>query len=382
MRKAPAKGSRKGCMKGSQTRAAEFGWVHFLLLLTLLLLMMKLQYRCMARGLILIFRIISLQTCLCQRHLNLDCVSTITSTHSEMTIDVHYGEKGSSSISGYCIESKNVATHGEEASNGGSVLENVLETPVGQKRCDNELNAGIAMYITDKTVNKLPATKGSIQEPAIGSKHELSALKNGHEGALPNDEEAKKVCSILQDSSKSSYLRPTASRSYSGMISRNGEARGNQNAKMNVCLQCGDRGFYDALVYCVQCLHAAVHYYCLDELPRSLNEFIHWVCEDCKSQECHEYAGIRSNLFSSSGVETNVGPKLKRKENPTLGDECIHEAMEDILEIKPAKELIPPTGLSDVVDDGSPLDVNKDMKNGIKNISQSNHGGKLNLGRK
>ncbi|XP_009601189.3 uncharacterized protein [Nicotiana tomentosiformis] len=228
----------------------------------------------MARGLILIFRIISLQTCLCQRHLNLDCVSTITSTHSEMTIDVHYGEKGSSSISGYCIESKNVATHGYSIT----------------------------------------------------------------------------TCSTF--------------------------------LQMNVCLQCGDRGFYDALVYCVQCLHAAVHYYCLDELPRSLNEFIHWVCEDCKSQECHEYAGIRSNLFSSSGVETNVGPKLKRKENPTLGDECIHEAMEDILEIKPAKELIPPTGLSDVVDDGSPLDVNKDMKNGIKNISQSNHGGKLNLGRK
>lgn len=99
--------------------------------------------------------------------------------------------------------------------------------------------------------------------------------------------------------------------------------------------------------------------YCLDELPRSLNEFIHWVCEDCKSKECHECAGIRSNLFSSSGVETNVGPKLKRKENPTLGDECIHEAMEDILEINPAKELKPLTGLSDVVDYGSPLDVNK-----------------------
>lgn len=128
-------------------------------------------------------------------------------------------------------------------SNGDSVLENVLETPVGQKRCDNELNDGIAIYITNKTVNKLPATKGSKQEPAIGSKHELSALKNGHEGALPNHEEAKKVCSscmksnlqkynILQDSSKSSYLGPTASRSDSGMISRNGEIRGNQNEKL------------------------------------------------------------------------------------------------------------------------------------------------------
>lgn len=35
------------------------------------------------------------------------------------------------------------------------------------------------------------------------------------------------------------------------------------------------------------------------------------------------------------------------------------EAMEDILEINPAKELKPLTGLSDVVDYGSPLDVNK-----------------------
>ncbi|KAH6789148.1 hypothetical protein C2S51_004154 [Perilla frutescens var. frutescens] len=48
-----------------------------------------------------------------------------------------------------------------------------------------------------------------------------------------------------------------------------------------ICLNCGDRGFTNAFVYCVKCLKVAVHRYCLDILPNTVGEFVRWVCDDC-----------------------------------------------------------------------------------------------------
>ncbi|XP_073157198.1 uncharacterized protein [Henckelia pumila] len=53
--------------------------------------------------------------------------------------------------------------------------------------------------------------------------------------------------------------------------------------KETTCLQCGCRGFTNAFVYCVKCLDVAVHRYCLDVIPGN-NEFIHWVCDECKDE--------------------------------------------------------------------------------------------------
>ncbi|GER47862.1 RING/FYVE/PHD zinc finger superfamily protein, partial [Striga asiatica] len=49
-----------------------------------------------------------------------------------------------------------------------------------------------------------------------------------------------------------------------------------------ICLQCGDKGFRNAFVYCVKCLKLALHRYCLDEIPETFDEFVHWVCDDCE----------------------------------------------------------------------------------------------------
>ncbi|KAH6780269.1 hypothetical protein C2S52_011506 [Perilla frutescens var. hirtella] len=52
-----------------------------------------------------------------------------------------------------------------------------------------------------------------------------------------------------------------------------------------VCLQCGDVGFSNAFVYCVKCLEFAVHRYCLIIRPKSFDEFVRWLCDDCEAEE-------------------------------------------------------------------------------------------------
>ncbi|KAL8459298.1 hypothetical protein ACS0TY_036696 [Phlomoides rotata] len=49
-----------------------------------------------------------------------------------------------------------------------------------------------------------------------------------------------------------------------------------------ICVQCGDKGFTNAFVYCIKCLQFAVHRYCLSVVPKSLDEFVRWVCSDCE----------------------------------------------------------------------------------------------------
>lgn len=62
------------------------------------------------------------------------------------------------------------------------------------------------------------------------------------------------------------------------MIKEDGELNRGEGT---TCLQCGDVGFDNAYVYCNKCLKFAVHRYCLPEIPKTYDEFVHWVCDDC-----------------------------------------------------------------------------------------------------
>ncbi|XP_031116636.1 uncharacterized protein LOC116020291 isoform X1 [Ipomoea triloba] len=55
-------------------------------------------------------------------------------------------------------------------------------------------------------------------------------------------------------------------------------------ANVTICLQCGDRGYTNALIFCVECLEYAVHRYCLDDIPDTLDEFVRWICDDCRAK--------------------------------------------------------------------------------------------------
>lgn len=53
-----------------------------------------------------------------------------------------------------------------------------------------------------------------------------------------------------------------------------------------LCLNCGDKGFTNAYVFCVKCLEVAVHRYCLENV--TFDGFVYWICDDCEVKEPDE----------------------------------------------------------------------------------------------
>ncbi|XP_073043737.1 uncharacterized protein [Primulina eburnea] len=68
------------------------------------------------------------------------------------------------------------------------------------------------------------------------------------------------------------------------------------------CLQCGYRGSTNAFVYCVKCLDVAVHRYCLDVIP-GYNEFIHWVCDECRDEAQNRKSTVDSHTFAEPAIK-------------------------------------------------------------------------------
>ncbi|XP_057773059.1 uncharacterized protein LOC130992411 isoform X2 [Salvia miltiorrhiza] len=64
-----------------------------------------------------------------------------------------------------------------------------------------------------------------------------------------------------------------------------------------VCLQCGDVGFSNAFVFCVKCLKFAVHRYCLNVIPKSLDEFVRWLCDDCEAEEQNQRPLLKNDAI-------------------------------------------------------------------------------------
>ncbi|KAL0438208.1 UNVERIFIED_CONTAM: hypothetical protein Slati_2303800 [Sesamum latifolium] len=85
-----------------------------------------------------------------------------------------------------------------------------------------------------------------------------------------------------------------------------------------ICLQCGDRGFDNAFVFCVKCLDVAVHRYCLDVIPETFDEFVRWVCDECEaavqSQTSHHKVAKNIKGFSGVGTEKNDIGAVQTKE--------------------------------------------------------------------
>ncbi|KAL3513829.1 hypothetical protein ACH5RR_026546 [Cinchona calisaya] len=107
---------------------------------------------------------------------------------------------------------------------------------------------------------------------------------------------------------------------------------------VRVCQQCGDKGFSNAFIHCVKCLNYVVHRYCLDELPKTFDESVYWVCDNCGVDMSKELTSLKStsNQFEGrdhmgsndvDGQLTVVGgrsPRLKwmRKSVSLLGQEA------------------------------------------------------------
>ncbi|XP_019265509.1 PREDICTED: uncharacterized protein LOC109243063 isoform X2 [Nicotiana attenuata] len=90
---------------------------------------------------------------------------------------------------------------------------------------------------------------------------------------------------------------------------------------VTICLQCGDKGFSNAFVFCVECLEVAVHRYCLDKIPETFDEYVCWVCDACEVkvlkhvEKCPEIDLVEHSQLG----DDREGRKISEKEkcNPT-----------------------------------------------------------------
>ncbi|XP_073032602.1 PHD finger-containing protein 1-like [Primulina eburnea] len=69
-----------------------------------------------------------------------------------------------------------------------------------------------------------------------------------------------------------------------------------------ICLQCGNKGYDNAFVFCVRCVAFAVHRYCLDVVPEDFDEFVHWVCDDCEAERQNRKVASRKNFEKDGNV--------------------------------------------------------------------------------
>ncbi|KAI4352955.1 hypothetical protein L6164_007158 [Bauhinia variegata] len=88
-----------------------------------------------------------------------------------------------------------------------------------------------------------------------------------------------------------------------------------------VCQTCGDRGFPEALNYCIMCMETAEHTYCLEKLPKVLNEDIYWTCEICLSKTVDDYSldnGILIvDISQCNGTSEGEDPCLRNQNKTT-----------------------------------------------------------------
>ncbi|KAK1322672.1 hypothetical protein QJS10_CPA02g00440 [Acorus calamus] len=75
-----------------------------------------------------------------------------------------------------------------------------------------------------------------------------------------------------------------------------------------VCQKCGDRGYYELLIYCVKCQISAEHWYCLDIIPRKPPKEVVWSCEQCMIHVSSAGAVSPENITSSVKRKRNGEP--------------------------------------------------------------------------
>ncbi|XP_012841889.1 PREDICTED: serine/threonine-protein phosphatase 7 long form homolog isoform X2 [Erythranthe guttata] len=77
---------------------------------------------------------------------------------------------------------------------------------------------------------------------------------------------------------------------------------------------CGDKGFTNALIECEKCQNASVHRYCLDVIPDISDEYVRWLCDDCKAEAPKGNIGKRKVDLATVQTEENNKKTRRVKE--------------------------------------------------------------------
>ncbi|CAM8952268.1 unnamed protein product [Rhodiola kirilowii] len=107
------------------------------------------------------------------------------------------------------------------------------------------------------------------------------------------------------------------------------------------CLKCGNEGIKEALILCIKCKHNAEHYYCLDELPKTFDLNVQWLCHECKPRT--SFGRSRTNLLTKDqstlhhlNSSSRVTKKKVRKEHvQSIRKEVEKVGLADSLDIVP-----------------------------------------------
>ncbi|KAL1543723.1 hypothetical protein AAHA92_20660 [Salvia divinorum] len=97
-----------------------------------------------------------------------------------------------------------------------------------------------------------------------------------------------------------------------------------------ICLQCGDKGFENSFVHCIRCLKFAVHRYCLDKIPDTFDEFVQWLCDDCKVKVEKQSAVFEHDAIPCQTRHHKVAKNIKRssrdekEKNGLVTEEKVH----------------------------------------------------------
>ncbi|KAL3641139.1 hypothetical protein CASFOL_016107 [Castilleja foliolosa] len=129
-----------------------------------------------------------------------------------------------------------------------------------------------------------------------------------------------------------------------------------------ICLQCGDKGFTNAFVYCVKCLNFAVHRYCLHVIPETFDELVHWVCGD----DCEGDAQNQSSMNNRDIIPSNTRDLIvvrKDEHVPTNVDsvdydETIKDRAINVLHSEDEREICP-SSLTNQIDKGAKEEEDK-----------------------
>ncbi|KAL9658890.1 hypothetical protein QQ045_018638 [Rhodiola kirilowii] len=116
---------------------------------------------------------------------------------------------------------------------------------------------------------------------------------------------------------------------------------------MEFCLKCGDEGIKEALILCIKCKGNAEHYYCLDELPKTFDLNVQWLCHECKPRTCFGRSRINPITKDESTLHHLKSSSTVTKEKMRKGHVHSTRKEVEIVGLKDSNDIEPMGSVSD-----------------------------------
>ncbi|CAA0831656.1 RING/FYVE/PHD zinc finger superfamily protein [Striga hermonthica] len=139
-----------------------------------------------------------------------------------------------------------------------------------------------------------------------------------------------------------------------------------------ICLQCGDKGFWNAFVYCVKCVKLAVHRYCLDVIPETFDEFVYWVCDDCELEAQRKFTPVNNR---DAGPTPTRDHMVAEEESVNLLSDINEEEENDLSAVRKEEHdhKHEPAKSNNALEEKRGNDINEEEENGLSAVREEEH---------